>query len=127
MADVHGAGGVGGDILDVDASAGAGGGVAVGFSSGEDGGDDGSEDRGVEAEVDEAGTGWSARKASATAAASLAGGWRAALAMTMAALVAMSPCAGSRVGVTSTRERTSSGRPGTVAFTAARTVWRMVA
>jgi hypothetical protein len=57
----------------------------------------------------------------------LTGGSRAGLAAIIAALVAMSPCAASRVGVTSTRASNAGSRPGNDAVRASRTRVRMVA
>ena len=57
VADVHGAGGVGGDVFHIDFDPGADGGVAVGFCVCQDDGEQSAEALWVEAEVDEAGTG----------------------------------------------------------------------
>ena len=93
------------------------------------------ERRGIEPQIDEAragdgglgDVGAGVASGSASAAASLRGRLARGLGRTMAALVAMSPCAGSRVGDTSTRPATSSGRSGTTAAQRSSTVSRMAA
>ena len=121
MADMHRAGGIGGDILDVDLDAGAGGGVAVGFPGRQDDGQQGAERCRMQAEVDEAGSGGLGGgdfgrgvqvldQGGGDLGRRLAGG----LGRDHGGVGRHVAMGGVRVGVTSTRAAISGGRSGTI-------------